>query len=177
MIAPIVKEPNTILHRKAVPVPQITEEIQELIDTMIETMHAAEGVGLAANQINSHWSILVAGPDGQRGKELVLINASILKRSGRDRSPEGCLSVPGISSEVTRSARVTAAGLNRKGEPVTFKAQGLLAKILQHEVDHLEGHLFPERVSFFQRRRLLKKYQSLSETLSRVRVHPSTSSG
>ena len=98
-------------------------------------------------------------------------------RSGRDRSPEGCLSVPGVSSEVTRAARVTASGLNRKGEPVTLKAQGLLAKILQHETDHLEGHLFPDRVGFFQRRRLLKKYQSLSETLSRVRVYPSANSG
>lgn len=170
MIAPIVKEPNPILHRKAVPVPKITEEIRKLIDAMIETMHAAEGVGLAANQIGSHWNILVASTDGQRGQELVLINPSILKRSGRDRSPEGCLSVPGVSSEVTRSARVTAAGLNRKGEPVILKAQGLLAKILQHEVDHLEGRLFPERLRFFQRRRLLKKYQALSETLSRVRV-------
>ena len=177
MIAQIVKEPNPILHRKGIPVPKITGEIQQLIDTMIETMHAAEGVGLAANQINSHWDILVASPDGERGKELVLINPSILKRSGRERSPEGCLSVPGVSSEVTRAARVTAAGLSRKGEPVTLKAQGLLAKILQHEVDHLEGHLFIERVGLFRRRRLLKKYQSLSETLSRVRVYPSASSG
>ena len=170
MIAPIVKEPNPTLHQKAVSVQRITDEIQKLIDTMIETMHAAEGVGLAANQINSHWSILVASPDGQRGKELVLINPSILKRSGRERSPEGCLSVPGVSSEVTRAARVTASGLNRKGEPLTLKAQGLLAKILQHETDHLEGHLFPERVGFFQRRRLIRKYQSLQETLQKIQV-------
>lgn len=170
MIAPIVKEPNPILHRKAVPVPKITEEIQRIIDTMIETMHAAEGVGLAANQIDAHWNILVASPEGQRGGELVLINPSILKRRGRDRSPEGCLSVPGVSSNLVRSARVTAAGLNRKGESVTIEAEGLLAKILQHEVDHLEGHLFLERLPFFQRRRLLKKYQSLSETLSRVQM-------
>ncbi len=170
MIAPIVREPNPILHRKAVTVAQMTEEIQKLIDTMIETMHAAEGVGLAANQINSPWNILVASPDGQRGNELVLINSAILKRRGRDRSPEGCLSVPGVSSEVARAAQVTATGLNRKSEPVILEAQGLLAKILQHEVDHLQGHLFLDRLGLFQRRRLLQKYQSLSETLKRVHV-------
>ena len=170
MIAPIVREPNPMLHRKAVPVPEITEEVQRFIDTMIVTMHAAEGVGLAANQINSPWNVLVASPDGQRGKELVLINPSILKRSGRDRSPEGCLSVPGVSSEVVRAAKITATGLNRKGNPVTLEAHGLLAKILQHEVDHLQGHLFLDRLGLFQRRRLLQRYKTLTDTLKRVPV-------
>ncbi|MBI3616126.1 MAG: peptide deformylase [Candidatus Omnitrophica bacterium] len=170
MIAPIVKEPNPLLHQKAVDVQKITLEIQKLVDTMIETMHAAEGVGLAANQIGSSWNILVASADGKRGKELVLINPAIRKRRGRDLSPEGCLSVPGVSSEVLRSAQVTAAGLTRKGETITVEANGLLAKILQHEVDHLQGHLFLYRLGLLKRRRLLQKYLSLADTLNRVRV-------
>ena len=116
MIAPVVKEPNPILHRKAAPVPAITEEIQRLIDTMIDTMHAARGVGLAANQIGSPHHILVASPDGRKGHELVLMNAAILKRRGRSRSPEGCLSVPGVSAHVVRSSDLVVSGLNRKGD-------------------------------------------------------------
>ena len=170
MIAPVLKEPNLLLHQKALDVPKITPEIQKLIDTMIETMHAAEGVGLAANQIGSPWNILVASADGKQGKELVLINAVILKRSGRDRSPEGCLSVPGVSSDVSRSAQVRATGLTRKGQPVTIEAQGLLAKILQHETDHLAGHLFLDRLNFLKRRRLLQRYLSLADTLKQVQV-------
>ena len=170
MIAPILKEPNPLLHQKALDVPKITPEIQKLIDTMIETMHAAEGVGLAANQIGSSWNVLVASADGKRGKELVLINAVILKRSGRDRSPEGCLSLPGVSSDVCRCAQVRAAGLTRKGQPVTIEAEGLMAKILQHETDHLAGHLFLDRLGLLKRRRLLQKYLSLADTLKQVRV-------
>ncbi len=170
MIIPIVKEPNPLLHRKAVSAPQDTTQIQALIDSMIETMHAAEGVGLAANQVGSPWAILVASPDGKRGKELILINATLVKRKGRSRSPEGCLSVPGVSADVVRAARVTVRGLNRQFQPVTLEAEGLLAKIFQHEIDHLRGRLFLERLRFLQRRRLLRKYRGLARTLQQVQV-------
>ena len=170
MITPIVKEPHPILHVKAVTVPEITPEIQRLIDTMIETMHVADGVGLAANQINSKWNILVVSPDGHKGKEMVLLNAQILQRSGRAHSPEGCLSVPGVSAEVTRSAKLTITGLDRQGQRVTCATDGLLAKILQHEVDHLQGHLFLDRLGHWQRRRLFQKYESLTDALRKIRV-------
>ena len=170
MIKPIVKEPNPRLHRKSQEVRQVSAEIQQLIDAMIETMHAAGGVGLAANQIGSPLNILVASADGQRGKELVLLNASVRRRQGRSRSPEGCLSVPGVSAEVTRPACVKVSGMNREGTLVTFEADGLLAKILQHEVDHLQGHLFFERLRIVERRRLLKQYDSILRILNQVQV-------
>lgn len=168
MIAPIVKEPNLILHQKALPVAEITRDIQTLIDTLIETMHVAQGVGLAANQINSNLNILVASPDGKKGKELVLINAKILETEGKVRLPEGCLSLPGISSEVRRAAAVTVQGLSRKGQPQVLKAEGLLARILQHEVDHLQGRLFPDRLRLLERKKLLHRYQSLINNLRQV---------
>lgn len=170
MILPIVKEPHPVLHRKGIPVREIASDVQDLIQSMIETMHVADGVGLAANQVESSFHVLVASPDGKKGRELVLINATVLKRQGRARSPEGCLSLPGISSEVTRSAKVTVSGLNRQGVPVTLSADGLLAKILQHEIDHLEGRLFPDRLRWWHRHRLLRKYHFLAATLSRVQI-------
>ena len=169
MIIPIVKEPDPGLHRRATDVTQITPEIQTLIDSMIETTHAAEGVGLAANQIGSPLNILVATPDGKKGKELVLINSVILTRSGKECSPEGCLSVPGVSGEPVRSAAVTVSGLTRDGKRVTLEADRLLAKILQHEVDHLQGHLFLDRLGLLKRHRLLKKYLAITRSLQQVR--------
>ncbi len=172
MIVPIVKEPNKILHQRATEVAQITDEIQTFIDSMIATMHTAEGVGLAANQVGSNRNILVASPDGKRGAELVLINPIIIKQHGRSTSSEGCLSVPGISAEVTRSAVVTARGLNRKGTEVMLEATGLLAKILQHEVDHLRGRLYLDRLRFWRRRRLLNQYKAFADTLKTIDVDP-----
>ena len=170
MIKPIVKEPNPLLHQKAIPVGNVTAEIEQLIDAMIETVHAAQGVGLAANQIGSPLNILVVSADGEKGKELVLLNATVLERRGRFRLPEGCLSVPGVSAEVARAASVKVNALDRQGQPITLEAEGLLAKILQHETDHLQGHLFLERIGLWERRRLLKKYESLMRTLKQVQV-------
>lgn len=170
MILPIVKEPNPILHQKAIPVTEITPEIQKLIADMVETMHAAEGVGLAANQVGSRWDILVASADGQPRKELALINASITQRHGKALCSEGCLSVPGVSSKVSRATEVTASGMDASLRTVTVEATGLMAQILQHETDHLQGHLYVDRVSFWKRRRLLQRYQSLSETIRKIAV-------
>ena len=170
MVKPIVKEPHPILHQKAHSVRQITEEVQGLIDTMIETMHMTEGVGLAANQNGSRWNILVASPDGHRGRELVLINARIIDRRGKVRSPEGCLSVPGISAELVRAAEVTVQGLDPQGKEQQLQASGLLAKILQHETDHLAGHLYLDRLRFWERKRLLRKYQSLCAAVGKIEL-------
>lgn len=168
MILPIVKEPDPILHRKAAPVGEPTPEIQKLIDDMIDTMHAAEGVGLAANQVGSPLNILVASPDSHRGGELILLNAVITQRRGTHASPEGCLSVPGVSSEVPRAAEVTVAGCDRRNQPCTLRATGLLAKILQHEVDHLQGRLYPDRLKPGERKPLLQKYRKIHETLRKI---------
>lgn len=170
MILPIVKEPQPILREKAVPVGEITPEVRKLIDDMIETMHAAEGVGLAANQVGSPLNILVANPDGQKGKDLVLINAVLTGRRGRHRSTEGCLSLPGVSAEVTRSAEVTAEGLDRQGRPTTIAAKGLLGKILQHEVDHLSGKLYVDHLTPWKRADVMAKYKSISNALRDIQL-------
>ena len=162
MILPIVKEPNLILHQRAIRVTQMTPEIKKLVADMIETMHAAPGVGLAANQVGSPLDILVASADGEKGKELVLFNAVITERKGKALCPEGCLSVPGVSSKVTRATEVIATGFAPTMEPVQVEATGLMAQILQHETDHLQGHLYVERLSYWKRKRLLKTYQGLS---------------
>ena len=161
MVLPILKEPNPVLHQKALPVTRMTPEIRQLIADMIETMHAAQGVGLAANQVGSRWNILVASADGEKGKELVLLNAAVTGRKGKALCPEGCLSVPGVSSKVSRATEVSATGLAPTMDPVTVQAEGLMAQILQHETDHLQGHLYIERLSYWKRKRLLQRYQSL----------------
>lgn len=170
MMRSIVTEPTDILHKKAVPVKRMTGDMQRLIEAMIEMMYAAHGVGLAANQMGSPHAIFVASADVTKGEELVLINPVILKRTGKLRIPEGCLSLPGISSDVTRAANLVAEGLDRQGRKVRIEAEGLMARIIQHEVDHLEGHLFVERVGVFERRRLLRKYAALSSALRHVHV-------
>ncbi len=170
MILPIVREPDPILRRKAQIVRNLTPEIRRLIDDMIETLHAAEGVGLAANQVGSPWNILIASADGVRGKELILLNASIARENGQISSPEGCLSLPSLSSDVTRASEVVAQSLDRSGKPQRIEAKGLLARILQHEVDHLQGHLYIDRLPLWERRRLLTKYRSLREAPDPFRV-------
>ena len=172
MILPIVKEPNPILHQKAIPVTTITPEIDRLIADMIQTMYVAEGVGLAANQVGSNLNIFVANSTGEKGKgqEIVLINAVLQERRGKESSPEGCLSLPGVSADVTRAATVVASGLDRTGTPITIKTSGLLAKILQHETDHLAGHLFPDRLGLLARRRILRKYKKTADALRHVHL-------
>ena len=161
MILPIVKEPNPILHQKALPVKAVTPEIEKLIADMTETMHVAEGVGLAANQVGSRLNILIASADGRKGEELVLINAVIAERKGKALCPEGCLSVPGVSSKVSRATEVVATGMDIALRQVTVEATGLMAQILQHETDHLQGHLYVDRLSFWKKKRLLQKYREL----------------
>lgn len=159
MILPIVREPNPILHQRALPVTKMTAGIKKLIADMIETMHAAPGVGLAASQVGSRLNILVASADGEKGKELVLLNAVVRQQKGKALCPEGCLSVPGVSSKVHRSTKVVVEALAPTMDPVTVEAAGLMAQILQHETDHLQGHLYIERLSYWKKKRLLKQYQ------------------
>lgn len=168
MILPIVKDPHDILRHKADRVEKITPEIRRLAADMIETMYAAEGVGLAANQIGSPLHLFVANPGDRKGNELVVFNGSIIGRSGEHQSPEGCLSLPGVSAAVTRAAEVTVAGMDLHGGKMTLEAKGFLAKIFQHEIDHLEGRLYPDRLPPAEGKRLFEKYRKLAETLRRV---------
>ena len=136
--------PDDVLKGKARKVSHIDESIQKLIDDMIETMEQANGVGLAAPQIGIPLRVVVLqlpeeGP-------IVLINPEIVKRGQEYQVTEGCLSVPGLAGDIKRSVSVTARGLDRSGRVIRIKAEGLMAQAIQHELDHLDGTLFIDRV-------------------------------
>lgn len=141
--------PESILGTRCIPVESINEEVLSLIDNMIETMYAAPGVGLAATQVGSPLKVIVADPSVGEDPDalLVLINPEIIHTEGKMEEEEGCLSVPGISAKIKRFEKVTVKGLNREGKEVVIEADDLLARILQHEIDHINGFLIIDKLS------------------------------
>ena len=139
-LMPIVRVPHDVLRQKTKKVKKIDASIQKLIDDMIETMHDAPGVGLAANQVGVGLRLCVIQVPGE--DVVVLINPEIVKRSGTRQCEEGCLSLPGYKGVVPRSEKVVVKGLNRDGRPVRYHADDLFAEIIEHETDHLDGHLY-----------------------------------
>jgi len=152
----VVKYPDPILLQKTDHVDKIGDRERVLIRDMIETMHSQSGVGLAANQIGIARRIFVASPDGERGQELAFFNPEIIKSAGSLKESEGCLSVPNLWEPIRRYKRVTLKATNLKGRAVVIKAEGLLARIFQHEVDHLNGKLFIHRLGLLRRKRCFK---------------------
>jgi len=148
MRRPILRYGDPVLHTKATPVPAITRAIDTLIDDMRETMHVAAGVGLAAPQVGESLQVcLVDLSAGRRPDQLlVLINPDVVERDGLQLKEEGCLSVPGIEATVPRPLRLTVRALDRDGDMREIRAEGLLARAIQHEVDHLNGVLFLDRL-------------------------------
>ncbi len=149
----IIFTPDPVLRRKARKVTDFGPELQTLIDDMVETMRAAPGVGLAAPQVAESLRVITVeyGEESEEGEEKVppklytLVNPQITRASSEMVvAAEGCLSVPGIVGEVERHEAVTIKAQNRRGQPVTIKAQGWLARVFQHEIDHLEGVLFTD---------------------------------
>ena len=159
MRQPILRYGEPVLHRKAAPVEALTPEIDALIDDMRETMHAAAGVGLAAPQIGESLRIcLVDLSAGRRPDQLlVLINPELITSAGLQLKEEGCLSVPGIEATVARPQTVAVRALDRDGEAREIVAEGLLARALQHEIDHLNGILFLDRLRPVYRWALLRR--------------------
>ena len=157
----IKKYGDPVLREKALEVDEITPKINKLIDDMIETMYASLGAGLAAPQIGISKRIIII--DGEDDGLLVLINPVLIKKEGKVDEEEGCLSVPGIYSNVERYETVTVEGLDRNGEKIRIKKDGLMGKALQHEIDHLEGLLFIDRISKIKRQVLLKEYKKKAE--------------
>ncbi len=165
----ILKYPDPFLRTTSEAVPEVDESVRTLIDDMVETMYANKGIGLAAVQVGVAKRVIVLdvpdeedGEEGEReakkGKNLMaLVNPEIAWRDGRARFEEGCLSIPGVNAEVERSARVRVTGLDREGKPLDFGAEGLLAIALQHEIDHLEGILFIDRLSWLKRDRIKRR--------------------
>jgi len=145
--------PEEILRRRAEPITEIDEEVVKLVDHMAETMYSAPGIGLAATQVGVSKQVLVAdiAPRRPESELIVLINPEIVAAEGEVIFEEGCLSVPDYQAEVKRHEKVTVRGLNLKGEEVEIEAEGLLAVVLQHEIDHLNGMLFIDRLSKLKR--------------------------
>jgi peptide deformylase len=140
----IVKIGDPVLKEVAKPVPKISANILKLLHNMVDTMYAAEGVGLAAPQIGISKRVIVI----DAGEGLIeLINPEILEQAGEQTDTEGCLSIPGMAGEVTRANKVVVKYLNRDGQQQTIEGEALLARALQHEIDHLEGILFVDKAT------------------------------
>lgn len=135
----IVEIGADVLREKAKEVKEVNSSITKLLDNMVDTMHSAEGVGLAAPQIGVSKRVIVVQVDDQL---VELINPVILEKEGANTAEEGCLSIPNMTGDVVRAAKVHVQGLNRQGEMLDIRADRLLARALQHEIDHLEGILF-----------------------------------
>jgi peptide deformylase len=144
-----------ILRGKALPVKEIAPEILNLIKDMAETMYTDSGVGLAAPQVGVSKRIIVI--DGEEEGLMVLINPILVKSEGELVEEEGCLSIPGIYSQVKRASKVTVRALNENGDPIEMTKKGLAARALQHEIDHLDGILFIDRIGRTERQILLNK--------------------
>ena len=151
----ILRYPDPRLHTVARPVAQVDDRIRRLVDDMLETMYEAEGVGLAATQVDVHERVIVIDTSEGRNDPRVLINPELLEASDeRILTDEGCLSVPEIFDKVSRHARVRVRALDRSGEVQEFDADGLLSVCVQHEMDHLLGKVFVEYLSPLKRTRI-----------------------
>lgn len=149
--------PDPRLHTVARPVAEVDERIRRLIQDMAETMYAAPGIGLAATQVDVHLQVVVIDISESRSQLLVLVNPQIVDSSGTQDYEEGCLSVPGIYETVRRAERVRVEALDAQGQPFSLEAEGLLAVCIQHEIDHLKGKVFVERLSQLKQVRIKNK--------------------
>ncbi|HEY2907058.1 MAG TPA: peptide deformylase [Vicinamibacterales bacterium] len=164
MIRPILKYGDDTLHSPARPVEAVTTDIDRLINDMIETMYAAPGVGLAAPQVGVPLRICVVDLSVGRDPNglIVLINPEFVERDGMQLEDEGCLSVPGFNATVVRPARVVVKALDRTGTEFQQEGTGLLARAFQHELDHLDGTLFVDKLRGIKRDLIVRKIRKLT---------------
>ena len=164
MIRPILKYGDSALHEKARTVDGITPDIDRLVEDMIETMYAAPGVGLAAPQLGIPLRLFVV--DVSIGRDpaglLVVINPEFVERDGVQLEEEGCLSVPGFNATVVRPMRAVVKGFDRHGNEQQHEGTGLLARAFQHEMDHLDGTLFVDRLRGIKRDLIVRKIRKLT---------------
>ncbi len=154
---------DSILRKKALPVSEINDEIIKLTEDMIETMYKAPGIGLAANQLGIDKQIIAVDLKviDPQAKAFIIINPKIIASDGIDTNEEGCLSFPGINIEIKRSTYVKVEGINIKGEKIKLESENLLARILQHEIDHINGVLFIDHLNFVRKQLLRKELKEL----------------
>jgi peptide deformylase len=141
---PVVKIPAEVLRKTALPVEKVNKRVQFLIDDLFRIMKKANGVGLAAPQIGASVRVVVVAPEEM--KPLALVNPVILDASGEQLGQEGCLSIPGLYGDVSRFDQIEISALDRTGRPITLKLSGMPSRVVQHEIDHLEGVLFIDKV-------------------------------
>ncbi len=166
MIRPILRYGEAPLHQPALDVAAIDDDLQRLVDDMIETMYAAPGVGLAATQIGVSRRVFVIDVSlGRRAQDLiVMINPVFVERDGMQLEEEGCLSIPGFNATVVRPARAVVRGLDRAGSERTVEGQDLLARAFQHEMDHLDGTVFVDRLRGIKKDLIVRKIHKLRRT-------------
>ena len=164
MIRPILKYGDRMLHDRAARVEALTPDVDRLIGDMIETMYAAPGIGLAAPQVGVALRIFVVDLSlGRNPEELVvMVNPEFVERDGMQLEDEGCLSVPGFNATVVRPSHAIVRGLDRMGQTHERAATGLLARAFQHEMDHLDGTLFVDRLRGIKRDLIVKKIRKLT---------------
>lgn len=152
---------SEVLRQRAAEVGEFDDELRALIQSMFETMYGAEGIGLAGPQVGVARRVIVVDLQDEENPPLALVNPRVVESGrDRDRAEEGCLSIPGVSGVVERPSEVVVEALDAHGEPVQIRADGLLARCIQHEIDHLDGVLFIDRVSPLSRAMILKKYRN-----------------
>lgn len=152
--------PDQRLYTKAAPVEFVDDSIKQLVKDMLETMYASNGVGLAATQVNVHQRVIVIDVSETRDQPLVLINPVLVEHSSeRIVHQEGCLSVPEIYDDIERWESIKVEALDQEGVLQTIEADGLLGRCIQHEIDHLDGHVFVDYLSTLKRNRIRKKMQ------------------
>ena len=151
--------PDPVLNQKAAPVTSFGPAEQKLFDDMIETMYVSDGVGLAAPQIGISRQIFVASPSLHRGGEFVMVNPVIESASGKESAAEGCLSLPGISASIERATKLTLLYQDRYGKTFQIEVTDFFARVVQHEMDHLNGILLIDHFQGEKREELLKQYE------------------
>lgn len=153
---------SEVLRRRAEEIVDIDDELRRTIRDMFETMYDAEGIGLAGPQVGLERRVIVVDVREDDAIPFALVNPRIVEEAReKDKAEEGCLSIPGVSGVVERSTRVVVEALSENGEPVRMEAEGLLGRCLQHEIDHLDGVLFLDRLSPLKRNMVLKRYRTL----------------
>lgn len=153
-----------VLRRKAVDVPAPGPELERLVADMFETMYEAQGIGLAAPQIGLSQRLIVLDVKEEGTEPMALLDPVVREFAGpAERYEEGCLSIPGVSAHVERPARCVVEATDARGAPVRIEAEGMLARCLQHEIDHLDGILFIDRLSPIKRNMLVRKYRKLAK--------------
>ncbi|GAB2926275.1 peptide deformylase [Rheinheimera gaetbuli] len=163
----VLHYPDERLRTVAKPVTTVTKEIKQLVDDMLQTMYAENGIGLAATQVNVHQRVVVIDVSDDRNEPMVFINPEIISRSGDTSYEEGCLSVPQSYASVERAAEVTVRAQDKNGDWFELAADGLLAICLQHELDHLLGKLFIDYLSPLKRDRIRKKLEKEAKMAQR----------